>query len=130
MRLIVPALLGGLSASAVDAATDTTTIACAFVTTCDQDGNCTAAVDQRVIFKLEPVKVEHHGDGEYIISYDEIAEEMRLDIYPTRMTWTEGDSDIQTLTGLGRTGMIWHQFEYSGEDATSVVHFLKCEDEA
>ncbi len=127
MRTILLTLGLGAAATAGFAAADQTVLDCDFVTTCDQDGACGPAGDLRVTFTLEPVEVGLHGDGTYVLRHDAVTAEMVQYSPFGPMVWTEGKSDVQTLSGTGHSTMIWQQMRIT-DGPTSVIHFLKCEE--
>jgi hypothetical protein len=111
------------------------TYRCNFVSTCDQNGVCVAAEPRNITFNFQPVEIERHGSGEYVLRYDAQSFEMTRDGEMNQMVWVDGEANLQVLNImeppdkigiLGTTAMVWHQMGLLA-GMVAPVHFLKCE---
>ena len=70
-------------------------LACRTVTACDVNGHCTAQ-DVQTVFRVQPVKVDADGAGQWLLSYDDVSAPVTLEAGDMRLSWSEGSEDAQT----------------------------------
>jgi hypothetical protein len=103
---------------------------CAYVTICNDAGFCSAS-QGRIVFEQTALDVMLHGEGNYILSYDDVKTEAFLTDQYGPLRWVVGEGQLNTFIGTGFETALWVQTNMAGVDRpNSTIHFLTCEEPA
>ena len=90
---------------------------------CDGNGNCQAESKDR-LFRMEPVKLESDGSGQYRMYYQDTESDMYAVTEAGPFFWQQG-SQRNTLLVNSETSFLWHKLQMDPVPQTS-IYYLNC----
>jgi len=92
---------------------------------CDGSGSCEKG-SGHVEFRMEPVRLESGGQGDYVLRYGDQTAGMTAFSDAGPFFWTlEHEQQRHTLMPSSETDWLWHELQL-GQTVQSKIRFLEC----
>ena len=96
---------------------------CEIRVVCDSGGNCRQGTGH-VAFRMEPVRLDSGGRGDYRLRYGELQADMTALSDAGPFFWTL-EQQRNALMPSSETDWLWHQLQL-GQTVNSQIRFLEC----